>query len=420
MSGSARNFWSRLEALADSPDFAALVEREVPRFREGLDHFDRRRFLQIMAAPMVMAALAGCGPEPDPSQLVPYVEQPPELVPSIPRHYATAFTNAGYAEGVLLKHLMGRPVKVEGNPAHPASLGAASAVMQASILSLYDPRRAQSIIGGGQLQSWPDFVAALYARRQVLLPTGGSGLRVMTGTVTSPTFAAQIADLQRQFPEMRRVHWEPLDRDTERGVDVRLFGRAVDRVYDPGQAQIVFGVESDLISTAPGALAYARQFAASRRPYDTGGRMSRVYAIESTPTLLGAKADHRLALSPAEIAIALRYIAGAVGAGPREWTQLETGRASWLAAAAEDLGAHRGRVLVHAGSGQPEDVHLLVNAINSALGAFGATIGLIDPVAASPLPRAAIARRADRRHGGRQGRYAADARHEPGLQRARR
>ena len=141
----------------------------MPRFREGLDHFDRRRFLQIMAAPMVMAALAGCGPEPDPSQLVPYVEQPPELVPSIPRHYATAFTNAGYAEGVLLKHLTGRPVKVEGNPAHPASLGAASAVMQASILSLYDPRRAQSITGGGQLQSWPDFVAALYARRQVLL-----------------------------------------------------------------------------------------------------------------------------------------------------------------------------------------------------------------------------------------------------------
>ena len=232
MSGSARNFRRRLEALADSPDFAALVEREVPRFREGLDRFDRRRFLQIMAAPIVLAALSGCGPEPDPSQLVPYVEQPPELVPSIPRHYATAFTNCGYAEGVLLKHLMGRPVKVEGNPDHPASLGAASAVMQASILSLYDPRRAQWIIGGGQLRSWPDFVAALFGRRQTLLRTGGRGLRVMTGTVTSPTFAAQLADLQRQFPEMRRVHWEPLDRDTERSADIRLFGRADDRVYD--------------------------------------------------------------------------------------------------------------------------------------------------------------------------------------------
>ena len=159
---------------------------------------------------------------------------------------------------------------------------------------------------------------------------------------------------------------------------------------------------------------------ASRRPYETGGRMSRVYAIESTPTLLGAKADHRLALHPAEIAIALRYIAGAVGAGPREWTQLETGRAAWLAAAAEDLSAHRGRVLVHAGSEQPEEVHLLVNAINSALGAFGADDRADRAGCRLAARRAAIARRAGRRHGGRQGRHAADARHEPGLQRARR
>ena len=268
----------------------------------------------------------------------------------------------GYAEGVLLKHLMGRPVKVEGNPVHPASLGAASAIMQASILSLYDPRRAQSITGGGQLQSWHDFVAALYARRQVLLrgrrkrPAGDDrhrDLADLRGADRRP--AAAVSG------DAAGVHWEPLDRDTERGADAQAFRpRRRSRVRSRAQAQIVFGVESDLISTAPGALAYARQFAGSRRPYETGGGMSRVYAIESTPTLLGAKADHRLALSPAEIAIALRYIAGAVGAGPREWTQLETGRASWLAAAAEDLSAHRGRVLVHAGSGQPEDVHLLV------------------------------------------------------------
>ena len=361
----------------------------MPRFRAALDGLDRRRFLQIMAAPMALAALSGCGPEPDPRQLVPYVEQPPDLVPSEARYYATAFTNAGYAEGVLLRHTMGRPVKVEGNPLHPASLGAASAPMQASLLTLYDPHRAQTIVGNGQIQSWQGFVAALFARRQALLATGGKGLRLLTGTVTSPTFAAQIADLQRQFPEMRWVRWEPLDRDTERGADIKLFGRAFDRVYDLTQAQIIFGVESDLISMAPGALAYARQFAASRRPYDTAGRMSRVYAIESTPTLLGAKADHRLALQPAEIAAALRYIAGAVGAGPREWTQSETGRTphGWHAAAAEDLIAHRGGVLVHAGREQPAEIHLLVNAINGALGAFGSTIGLIDPVAVAPARR---------------------------------
>ena len=46
--------------------------------------------------------------------------------------------------------------------------------------------------------------------------------------------------------------------------------------------------------------------------------------------------------------------------------------------------AHRGAVLVHAGREQPAEIHLLVNAINAALGAFGATIGLIEPVAVTP------------------------------------
>src|SRR4051794_22682109 len=384
VSGSGRDYWRRLQELADSPEFAEIVEREVPRFRAALDGLDRRRFLQIMAAPMVLAALSGCGQEVDPRQIVPYVEQPPDLVPSVARYYTTAFTNAGYAEGIRLRHTMGRPVKVEGNPLHPASLGAASAPMQASLLTLYDPRRAQTITGGGQVQSWPGFVAALYARREALRATGGKGLRLLTGAVTSPTFATQLADLQHQFPEMRWVPWEPLDRDAERSAEIKIFGRSFDRVYDLTQVQVIFGVESDLISRAPGALAHARQFATWRRPYDTAGRMSRVYAIESTPTLLGAKADHRIAMQPAEIAAALRYIAGAVGAGPHDWTQGETSRADWFKSAAADLTANRGRVLVHAGSEQPAEIHLLVNALNGALGAFGSTIGLIEPVAAAP------------------------------------
>src|SRR3954462_272533 len=106
MTGTGRDYWRRLQELADRPDFAEIVEREVPRFRASLDGLDRRRFLQIMAAPMGLAALSGCGQEAGPRQIVPYVEQPPDLVPSMERYYTTAFTNAGYAEGVRLRHTM--------------------------------------------------------------------------------------------------------------------------------------------------------------------------------------------------------------------------------------------------------------------------------------------------------------------------
>src|SRR5437764_3561791 len=186
MSAPGRNYWRSLEELAETPEFAAAVEREVPRFRDVLGALDRRRFLQLMAASMALGGLSACGPEPNPRQLLPYVEQPPGIVPGRSRYYATATTQDGYATGVLVAHQMARPVKVEGNPDHPASLGAASAIMQASILTLYDPRRAQTVTKGGQIVSWEGFVTALYGRSEQLSSKGGEGLRLLTGTVTSP------------------------------------------------------------------------------------------------------------------------------------------------------------------------------------------------------------------------------------------
>src|SRR5205807_1326870 len=289
--------------------------------------------------------------------------------------------------GVLVTHQTGRPVKIEGNPDHPASRGAASAIMQASILGLYDPHRAQSILHHGQITAWEPFVAAIAERRAQWAKNGGAGLRLLTGSVTSPTLTGQIAALQQQFPELRWHQREPLDHDEELQASQAAFGRPRDLLYDLGSAEVIFAVESDLISSAPGHLAYARDFAARRRPAETGGMMSRVYAIESTPTLFGAKADHQLAFGPSEIARALRHLAGSLGAGPAEWAQTEMPQAEWLKAAADDLLQHRGRSLVHLGREQPAELHILGHAINGALGNFAATIQAIEPVAAAPAPQ---------------------------------
>ena len=384
MSTASRDYWRSLEELAESPGFAEIVEREAPRFRDVLGVLERRRFLQLMAASMALGGLSACGPETNPRQLLPYVVQPPGIVPGRSRYYATATTQEGYATGVMVAHQMARPVKVEGNPDHPASLGAAGAIMQASILGLYDPRRAQSILGRGQIDTWENFITVMYERREQLMPHGGAGLRLLTGTLTSPSLLAQIAALQQQFPAMRWHQWEPLHRDNERTAAAQSFGRPLDRVFDLDAADIIFAIESDLISSAPGWLAYARHFAARRRPDETGGRMSRVYAIESTPTLIGAKADHRLPRRPAELVMAMRYLAAATGAGPQDWKQASVKDAAWLDAAAQDLTQHRGRILVHAGREQPAEIHLLADMINGALGAFAVTIRMIEPVAASP------------------------------------
>jgi MoCo/4Fe-4S cofactor protein with predicted Tat translocation signal len=387
MTQRARTYWRSLEELAETPEFAAIVEQQAPRFRDIVNVFDRRRFLQLMAASMALGGLSACGPEEVQRQLLPYVEAPENIVPGRNRYYTSATIQDGYASGVLVAHQMARPIKVEGNPDHPASQGAASAIMQASILDLYDPRRAQTLIGDGHIATWENAVNALYRRRDALMAKKGDGLRILTGAVTSPFFAAQMAKLQQQLPDMRWHQWEPLHRDNELTAARRSFGQAVEKIFDVGKADRILGIESDLISATPGWLAYARQFAAARRPAETGGKMSRIYAIETTPTPLGAKADHRLAMRPDELIGALRHLAGLLEAGPQDWTQAETAHAAWLKAVADDLKENKGKSLVHAGREQPVEVHLLTDVINHALGAFGATIKLIAPVETMPTSK---------------------------------
>ena len=382
--GRGPAYWQSLEELAETPEFLAHVEQEFPRFAAAAaGTLDRRRFLQLMAGSMALSGLAACGPEEKPRQLLPYVEQPPGIVPGRARYYATATTLEGYATGVMLQHQMGRPIKVEGNPDHPASLGATGAIEQASILGLYDPYRAQASTRHGHLESWPAFVTAIIEKRRQWQANRGRGLYLLTGAVTSPTLLEQIAALQQAFPELHWQQWEPLHRDAARAAAQLAFGRPVDTVLDIAKADVILAIESDFLSAAPGHLSYARAFAARRRPAEVKDEMSRLYAIESTPTLAGAKADHRLIMSPDGIAAALRFIAASVGAGPQDWARDDAPDAERLKPLAADLVAHRGRALVHAGREQPVEVQALVHAIDHALGALGQTVRAIEPVAAA-------------------------------------
>ena len=250
---------------------------------------------------MALAGLTGCGPEVEPRNRQSYVDQPPGIVPGRARYYATATSQQGYGSGVLIEHQMGRPIKVEGNPDHPASLGATSAIGQASILSLYDPYRAQALMRRGSIAAWEEFATAVLERRPRLLAGKGGNLALLTGAATSPTLVAQIADLRASLPALRWFQWEAVDRDAARAGAEMAFGRAVEAVPTFAAADVVVAVGSDFLDSAPGHLRFAREFASRRLAAERRERMSRLYALESTPTLAGAKADHRLILSPRQV-----------------------------------------------------------------------------------------------------------------------
>jgi molybdopterin-containing oxidoreductase family iron-sulfur binding subunit len=374
-------FWRGLEELAGSPGFREMLEREFPAGAEALDDpAGRRRFLKLMGASLAMAGVA-CTRQPL-ETIVPYVQQPEEIVPGRPLTYATAMPLGGYGFGVLAEAHMGRPTKIEGNPDHPASLGATSAFMQASVLSLYDPDRAQTVRHLGEIRPWGDFLEALRAAIEAQRPERGAGLRLLTRTVTSPTLAAAIAALRESLPEMRWHQHEAASRDAARAGARLAFGVPVETRYRLEQADVILALDADLLGAGPGHLRYAREFSRRRRVDGGGATRNRLYVVESMPTSTGAMADHRLPLRSSDVEAFAEAVAAAVGASARGEGG---GPRDWIAAAARDLRNHRGRSAVVAGDGQPPRVHALAHAINEALGNAGRTVVHTDAVEAEPV-----------------------------------
>src|ERR1700675_1584359 len=201
---TGKQYWRTLEELADDPQFTQLMHREFPRHAsEWDDAVDRRNFLKLMGASLALAGLAGCG-RPDESHIVPYVKQPDGMVLGKPNYYATVMPFGADAVGVLVESHEGRPTKIEGNPDHPSSMGATSAMVQASILNLYDPDRAQTVLEGGEIRAWSSFLGSAQEAATGAKAAGGAGFRILTGTVTSPTLAWQLRKLLVLYPQAKK------------------------------------------------------------------------------------------------------------------------------------------------------------------------------------------------------------------------
>ena len=142
---------------------------------------------------------------------MPYVEQPERIVPGKPLFFATAIATDGFGLGVLVESQMGRPTKIEGNPDHPASLGATDAFAQAAILDFYDPDRSQVVTKDGRVETWVHFEEMLLGLRERKREAKGAGLRILTRTVTSPTLADQLRRVREQFPQVKVHAYEPVD-----------------------------------------------------------------------------------------------------------------------------------------------------------------------------------------------------------------
>ncbi|HKW80469.1 MAG TPA: TAT-variant-translocated molybdopterin oxidoreductase, partial [Casimicrobiaceae bacterium] len=291
--------WRSLDEAADIQAFGEYLRREFPRLADRFD-FDRREFLKVMAASVSLAGLGACSREPQ-ERILPYVKAPQPAVAGQPRYFATAVTLGGFATGVLVESNMGRPTKIEGNPSHPASLGATDVFAQAAVLDLWDPDRSRTVIHDGQPSTWEAFLAAMQDARLALAKTRGQGLRVLTETVTSPTLAAQLATLIARYPAARWHQYEPINRDNVHDGARMAFGEVVDARYRLDKSDVVVSLDADFLGSGPGGVRLARDFMQRRASAEHPSAGNRLYAIVSCPTSTSAVADHRLALRPSAV-----------------------------------------------------------------------------------------------------------------------
>jgi len=395
-----REHWRSLDELADTAAARAFREREFPEGASELpDDIDRRTLVQLLGATLSLAGLAACRRPVE--NIVPFVTPPDDLVPGVPKRYATTmpFGIGGY--GLVVESHEGRPTKVEGNELHPATLGSASAQMQASILGLYDPDRSPHVLAraaaggdaasGFERRAWSDFVAAWKAQEEGHLASGGAGLAILAPASSSPTCYRLAAEVRRRFPALRWATWEAVGEENALAGAALLAGRPLRLTCDLAAARVVVSLDADLLLGESEAVAHARGFAAGRQLRTESDTMNRLWVVESALTTTGAMADHRLPLASGEMgafALALAAQLAAAGVDVGLPPGIPAGApaavpARWLAALVSDLAANRGRSLVVAGRDQPPAVHALALAINGALGNVGgpgAPVTLREPV----------------------------------------
>jgi MoCo/4Fe-4S cofactor protein with predicted Tat translocation signal len=372
----SRTYWRSLAQIEDLPEYRAALEREFPEGASELpEGITRRDMMMLLGASLSLAGLAGCRRPVE--EIVPYVAAPEDVVPGIPRNYATTFPFRRSAYGLIVESHEGRPTKIEGNPAHPSTLGGSSVRVQASVLSLFDPDRSQSITLKGARKSWNDFVTAWGQLSKEHAADGGARLAVLSESFSSPTQARLVSELRTRFP---RLQWATYDAvsDENRLAGLRqAAGRDVDLMLRLDRAAVILCLDADPLLTDPEAIRHSRGFADGRRAGASGGAMNRLYAVEGVYSLTGTMADHRLRLESRQIGAFLAALAarlGAPGASSQAGAAVTGVDPRWIDAVAKDLLANRGKGLIIAGERQPAGVHAAVCALNAHLGNTGKTV----------------------------------------------
>ncbi|RNC86025.1 MAG: 4Fe-4S dicluster domain-containing protein [Balneola sp.] len=372
-------YWKSLNELAQNKEYQNFVEREFPENATELkDGVSRKGFLRVMGASIALAGFAAC--RRPVQKILPYSQQPEDIVPGIPLFYATAMPFQGNLTGLVVENHQGRPTKVEGNDLHPASLGNTNSYHQASILEMYDPDRSRSPLRNGSKATTDEFIS--FASEH--FSDTNKNILFISEANSSPTFQSLKEEALNKFRNASWVTFEPFGENAiVEGAQI-AFGSRLRTLYNYTNADVIVSLDDDFLSpTHPNNVEYAKQVTSRRKVTSTGDSMNRIYSVENGFTLTGSYADNRLRVKASEVEAFANALAGELSSrisGLNAFSGVSnkfTGD-NFITAMADDLASHAGRCVVSIGFDHSPSAHAIINAINVALDNVGSTVSYLE------------------------------------------
>jgi MoCo/4Fe-4S cofactor protein with predicted Tat translocation signal len=369
-------FWKSLNELAKNEEYKKYAEREFPEnATEMTDQVSRRSFLRVMGASIALAGFASC--RRPVQKILPYNKQPEDLVLGEPNFYATSMPFQDTVRGLLVENNEGRPTKLEGNEAHPSSVGRTDIYNQAGILSMYDPDRSRSPRRNGEAVSKEDFIS--FASEH--FSDRNRRILFISEANSSPTFTRLRDEALNTFSNAEWVTFEAFGEENALEGTQLAFGQRLRTVNHYDQADVVVALDDDFMSPYghKNSVEYAQKLTHRRRVNSADDSMSRIYSVENSHTNTGSYADHRLRLKSSEIepfAYALAAKLSESVSGLNAFSNVNnsfTGH-EWVGKLADDLLDNRGNSVVSIGIDHSPAAHAAVAAINRALDNAGSTV----------------------------------------------
>ena len=369
-----KQYWKSLNELADTPQFNTFLQEEFPGGTDELPSaISRKKFLSLMGASMALAGLAGCRRPVE--KILPYVAAPENIIPGIPNYYATSIPFGVNALGVVVESHEGRPTKIEGNEKHSSSLGKADAFTQASILNLYDPDRAQIPALNGNESTWDAFSEDWAKLKEQYSQNKGKGLIVISNSFNSPSLLRTKKLFSKTFPKAQWIVYDAVnDENIYNGLHIAT-GKKYQPVYHFDKADVVLSLDADFMQLESNSVSNTIGFSSKRRVDNENDSMNRLYAVESSLSVTGSMADHRLRIQNSQIPSFIATLANELrklgnniisSSNLKGFGHYKENK-QFLKVLAKDLTKAKGKSLIVAGRNQSAEIHALVFAINESL-----------------------------------------------------